>query len=147
MLCFAPCSPVLSGTLLQHQHTPLHPLPHRHLPGGVWPELLRRLSRKHNHRLRRLHQHHAVQECVCHRADPEHPEETRCLTRLRVAQQIGSAGGSWEISPGSSSRPTTQATTRPTWSAPGPSTRRPNAGSSSSFRKSSYPLRTSAETT
>lgn len=56
------CSPVLSRTLLQHQHPPLHPLSDGHLPGGVWTELLRRLSRKHHHRLRRLHQHHAVQK-------------------------------------------------------------------------------------
>lgn len=60
---FGPCSAMFSRTLLQHQHTPLHPLSYWHLSGGVWPELLRRLSRKHNHRLRRLHQHHAVQKC------------------------------------------------------------------------------------
>lgn len=64
MLWWPPCSPVLSRTLLQHQHPPLHPLSHWHIPGRVWPELLRGLSGKHNHRLRRLHQHHAVQKCV-----------------------------------------------------------------------------------
>lgn len=56
------CSPVLSGSLLQHQHAPLHPLSHGHLPGGVRAELLRGLPREHHHRLRRLHQHHAVQK-------------------------------------------------------------------------------------
>lgn len=59
-----PCSPVLSRTLLQHQHTPLHPLSDGHLSRGVWAELLRGLPRKHNHRLWRLHQHHAVQKYV-----------------------------------------------------------------------------------
>ncbi|XP_035273026.1 signal peptide, CUB and EGF-like domain-containing protein 2 isoform X3 [Anguilla anguilla] len=51
-LSFQDCeTKVLSWTLLQHQHTPLHPLPHRDLSGRVWPELLHGLPRKHHHRL------------------------------------------------------------------------------------------------
>lgn len=43
------CSPVLSWSLLQHQHTPLHPLSDGHLPGRIWTELLCHLSWKHLH--------------------------------------------------------------------------------------------------
>lgn len=75
----------------------------------------------------------------CSYKTPEHPEETWCLTCLRVTPQIGSAGENWEISPGSSSPPTTRGTTQPMWSAPGPSTRHPNAGSLLLFRKSTCP--------
>lgn len=67
---------------------------------------------------------------------PQQPGETLCLTWLRVTLQTGSAAENWEISPGSLSRPTTQGTTQPMWSAPGPSTRHPNAGSLLLFRKS-----------
>lgn len=69
----------------------------------------------------------------------EQPEETWCLTCLRATPQIGSAGENWEISPGSSSPPTTRGTTQPMWSAPGLSTRHPNAGSLLLFRKSTCP--------
>lgn len=75
----------------------------------------------------------------CSYKAPEHPEETWCLTCLRATPQIGSAGENWEISPGSSSPPTTRGTTQPMWSAPGPSTRHPNAGSLLLFRKSTCP--------
>lgn len=43
------CSPVLYWPLLQHQHTPLHPLSDGHLPGRIWTELLCHLSWKHLH--------------------------------------------------------------------------------------------------
>jgi len=60
--------------------------------------------------------------------------------------QIGSVGESWVNTRATSSPPTTQGITPPTWSVPGTSTRRPSARSSSWCRRSSSPPRTSVAT-
>ncbi len=57
-----PYSPVLPRALLQYQHTPLHPLPHRNISDGVWPKLLHCLPWKHYYRFWRIHKYYAVQK-------------------------------------------------------------------------------------
>lgn len=76
-----------------------------------------------------------------------HVRQMKYLTCPHVTLQIGNVEDNWEILLVTSSPPTTQGTTQPMWSAPGPSTHRPNAGSLSSSRKSTSPSRMSAETT
>lgn len=72
--------------------------------------------------------------------------KTGSISQVCVTLQTGSAEGSSGISPGTSSRPTTLETTRPTWSARGPSTHRPSAGSSLLSQRSTCPSRMNAET-
>lgn len=146
-MCSGPCSSVLPRPLLQHNNTPLHPLPHGHLSGGVWAELLRRLPRKHLHGFWWLHQHYAVQKYECTRWSILIGRINRKSWRNSVASQTDSAGASWVTSLATSSPPTIPGTTRPTWSARGPSIRRPNVGFLLWCRKSSCQLRTSVETT
>lgn len=64
-----------------------------------------------------------------------------------ITSQTVSVEENWEILLVTLSLPTTQETTQPMWSAPGPSTHHPNAGFLLLSQKFFCPLRMSAETT
>eukprot|EP00063_Salmo_salar_P007835 XP_013982670.1 PREDICTED: signal peptide, CUB and EGF-like domain-containing protein 2 isoform X5 [Salmo salar] len=77
----------------------------------------------------------------------EIPPPTLTAPPTSCSAKTDTVGERWEISLATSSLPTTQGTTQPTSSAPGPSTHRPSAESSSWSQRSSSPLRMSVETT
>lgn len=83
---------------------------------------------------------------------PSKPPQSQCpchwfpVEPALRALQTGSAGGSWANTRATSSPPTIRGITPLTSSAPGTSTRRPSARSSSWCRRSSSPPRTSAAT-